>query len=495
MTSRRATTVQVQHCVFGLLLLALTAANASAALATPPHELLLENVRIVDFSDPGAASYEDTSLLLRAGRIAFVGAAARAEAGSDAVVVDGAGRTLLPGLNDLHVHLWDEAELGAYLAHGITTIRNLSGMPFHLELAARIDRGEVAGPRLLTSGPILNSRGPNLQVNHQVVEDGPEARAAVRDQHAAGYRRLKVYSNLSREAYEAARDEAAALGMHLTGHPPEGRRGPGVPFEKPFAIAFEEVLDDGFETLEHVESIAWHGLRGRQDREGARELARRIAAAGIPVTATLVAHHNLYRAASEGAAFLERPGTEWLNPVIQAAEAPVHAAWLAADAEAALAADRFYRDVAGIFDEEGVLLVAGSDAGIFSNSPGLSLLDELALLVDAGLTPYRALRSATLSAAEALGETEQGCLGAGCAADLVLYDCDPLEDLKCLRSPNLVISQGRPYDREALAELKAGAASPNVARTLENLRAGLAAQGGDPAILEGLGHGGAQPSS
>ena len=178
MTNWRASTMAVQHCVLGLLLLALSAANASAAQATPPRELLLENVRVVDFSDPGAASYDETSLLLRAGRIAYVGAAARAEAGSDAVVLDGAGRTLLPGLNDLHVHLWDEAELGAYLAHGVTTIRNLSGMPFHLELAARIDRGEVAGPRLLTSGPILNSRGPNLQVNHQVVEDGPEARAA-----------------------------------------------------------------------------------------------------------------------------------------------------------------------------------------------------------------------------------------------------------------------------------------------------------------------------
>ncbi len=490
MTNWRASTMAVQHCVLGLLLLALSAANASAAQATPPRELLLENVRVVDFSDPGAASYDETSLLLRAGRIAYVGAAARAEAGSDAVVLDGAGRTLLPGLNDLHVHLWDEAELGAYLAHGVTTIRNLSGMPFHLELAARIDRGEVAGPRLLTSGPILNSRGPNLQVNHQVVEDGPEARAAVRAQHAAGYRRLKVYSNLSREAYEAARDEAAALGMDLTGHPPEGRRGPGVPFDKPFAIAFEEVLDDGFETLEHVESIAWHGLRGRQDRDGARELARRIAAADVPVTATLVAHHNLYRAASEGAAFLERPGTEWLNPVIQAAEAPVHEAWLAADAGAALEADRFYRDVAGIFDEEGVILVAGSDAGIFSNSPGISLIDEIRLLVAAGLTPYRALRSATRNAAIALGEARSGCTSSGCTADLVLYDCDPLADIECLAEPHTVIRQGRAYPPAALAALRAQAALPDTRRTLGNLRTGLAAQGGDPSVVDDLGPGG-----
>ncbi len=86
----------------------------------------------------------------------------------------------MPGLIDMHVHVWDEAELPAYLANGVTTVRNASGMPFHLEFEKQIASGELIGPRLVTTGPILNSPGPNAQVNHQMVEGAAEAREAVR---------------------------------------------------------------------------------------------------------------------------------------------------------------------------------------------------------------------------------------------------------------------------------------------------------------------------
>lgn len=78
-----------------------------------------------------------------------------------------------------------------------------------------METGEVCGPHLLTSGPILNSKGPDSQIYHQLVENGEYARAAVRQQYAAGFRRLKIYSNLSAEAYRAARDEARQLAMIL----------------------------------------------------------------------------------------------------------------------------------------------------------------------------------------------------------------------------------------------------------------------------------------
>jgi cytosine/adenosine deaminase-related metal-dependent hydrolase len=136
-----------------------------------------------------------------------------------------AGRTLLPGLIDAHVHLWDEAELAAYLAHGVTSIRNMSGLPFHLAVARDIDAGDLLGPDLVTTGPILNSPGPNQQDNHVLVTSAEEARAAVRRQHAQGYRTVKVYSNLYREAYEAILEESRRLGMALTGHTPEGASG------------------------------------------------------------------------------------------------------------------------------------------------------------------------------------------------------------------------------------------------------------------------------
>lgn len=145
---------------------------------------------------------------------------------------------------------------GAYLAHGVTIVRNMSGMPFHLDLAARIARQEIMGPRLPTKGPILNSDDPNSQISHQIVVDAESARSAVRWQYEAGFRRIKVYLNLKSDVYDAILGEAARLGITNTGHPPEGYRHAGIPLERPFDITFGEILDDGFETIEHVESIA-----------------------------------------------------------------------------------------------------------------------------------------------------------------------------------------------------------------------------------------------
>ncbi len=402
-------------------------------------------------------------------------------------VIDGGGHVLMPGLTDMHVHVWDQAGLGAYLAHGVTTVRNASGMPFHLRLADGIAQGRVVGPRLITTGPILNSPGPNAQINHQIVETADQARAAVRSQHAAGFRRLKVYSNLSREAYEAIRDEARSSGMTLMGHSPEGVRGPGTPYSKPFAIPFEELLDDGFVTFEHMESIVWHGLRDRRDVSAARRLARRIAAADVAVDPTLLAFYNLLRTAETRGAFLARPEARLMNPLLVAQEQNTYARWSREPVAPTREAFEFYKLATRIFAEAGVRLVAGSDAGIFSNPPGISLIDELELLVEAGLSPGQALQAATHNAAVVLGESDRsGRVAVGRRADLILVEGDPLVDIRTVGRPIAVVAAGRPYDRAELAALEAAARAPDVSRTRRNVAEGLAAQGVDPTpILTG----------
>jgi imidazolonepropionase-like amidohydrolase len=400
--------------------------------------------------------------------------------------VDGRGLYLMRGLTDMHVHVWDQAELGAYLAHGVTQIRNLSGMPFHLRLAQEIEAGSVVGPRLVTSGPILNSPGANFQVNHERVETAQEARAAVRRQHADGFRTLKVYSNLSREAYEAIRDEARELDMEIMGHSPEGRRGPGVPAQAPFDIAFEELLDDGFVTFEHVETIAWHGLRNRRDLDAMRALAARLAASKAVVDPTLVAFYNLLRVAETKGEFVKGPDMQLLNPLIVAQEAPNYARWAAEDVETARADFAFYQAATLALHQAGVRLVAGSDSGIFANAPGVSLLDELDLMVAAGLTPAQALGGATANAALTLeADDSGGRVRPGARADLILLDADPTKDMSALRRPVAVIAAGRLQDREALDALLAAAKAPDLTRTIVNVSEGLEAQGVDPSTVLG----------
>lgn len=449
----------------------------------PP--VLLENVRILDLHGSAPKLRLGQSVLIADGRIAAVGPAGAVEPPSSARIVDGRGRLAMPGLVDMHVHLWDEAALGAYLAHGVTTIRNASGMPFHLRLAQRLEAGELAGPRLITTGPILNGQGPNAQIIHQIIATGAEARAAVRAQHAGGYRRIKVYSNLSRDAYEAVRDEARALGMTIMGHSPEGVREPGMPQTRPFAIAFEELIDDGFVTFEHMETIVWHGLRNRHDEAAARRLAERIAAAGVAVDPTLLAFYNLLRVAETHGAHLNRPGVDTMNPLVVAQEHSNYERWRSETVAPARAAFDFYKRATRIFADAGVLIVAGSDAGIFTNLPGRSLIEELHLLSETGLSRFEVLQAATYNAALALGEGNRtGRIAPGYRADLLLLEANPLADLGAVTRPALVIVKGRLHDRVDLDRLNDAARRPDAERTRGNLLEGLQAQGVDTTALE-----------
>ncbi len=463
--------------------LALAALMLSGVLTgqAQAQSIVISGVEILEFDGVDVARRADGTVWIDGDRIV---AAAAADGEPPQTVIDGRGLYLMRGLTDMHVHLWDQVELGAYLAHGVTQIRNLSGMPFHLRLAQEIESGAVVGPRLVTSGPILNSAGANFQIIHERVETADEARAAVRRQHAAGFRTLKVYSNLSREAYEAIRDESRDLGMGMMGHSPEGRRGPGVPAHAPFDIAFEELLDDGFVTFEHVETIAWHGLSGRRDLEAMRGLAARLAASKAVVDPTLVAFYNLLRVAETKGEFVNGPDMQLLNPLVVAQEAPNYARWAAEDVEAARADFAFYQAATAALHEAGVRLVAGSDSGIFANAPGVSLIDELDLMISAGLTPAQALGAATANAALTLEADDSGGLvRPGMRADLILLDADPTKDIGALRRPVAVIAAGRLQDREALDAMLGAARAPDMTRTITNLTEGLTAQGVDPSAV------------
>lgn len=464
-----------------LIVLGLLFAPMPAQAEAEATGLLIRDVRVIDASGEAPGIAEHQSVLIRDGEIVSVTDDAALDPGNPGEgvrIVEGRNRTLVPGLADMHVHIWDEAELGAYLASGVTTVRNMSGMPFLLDMRDRIAARDLAGPRIVTTGPILNSPGANAQLNHQIVETAEDARAAVRQQHEQGYRRIKVYSNLNREAYEAIRNEAALLGMTVSGHTPEGARTTDASGRHAFEIDFAEILDDEFETIEHVESIVWHGLRDGRDAEEGRALARRIAAAGATVDPTLIAFANLARIAETQGAHLDRPGTDTLNPFIRSMETAQSERWSNEDVPRAQAQLAFYTLFTRMLAEEGVPLVAGSDAGIATNIPGVSLHDELDLLMAAGFTPYQALQAATRNAARLLDGPEMaGRIAPGARADLLLVDGDPLTDIATLRRPAALVAGGRLYTAEDLARLGAAAAETDAERTAANVLGAMVAQG------------------
>ena len=377
--------------------------------------------------------------------------------------IDGAGAVVLPGLIDMHVHVFDEADLAANLAYGVTTIRNLGGMPFHLPMARQIEQGRLLGPRLITTGTILNERdGRNTNDLQTLVSGADRARAAVRRQYRAGYRHLKVYSNLSRESLAAILDEAAQLGLSVSGHPVEGTEAD--------PLDMSDTLAGRFTTIEHAESIVWFGLNDRTDPVRARELARQMGEANARVTPTLIVHHNLAKIVETEGAHVNRPDMHSFSPVMQGFEQSRYDYWASYPHDDRTRMQAFYVSMTGYMHDAGVELVVGTDAGVMVTPHGVSVSEEIELLVDAGLTPLEALQAATLNSARALGMAEQiGRVDVGYAADLLFVSDNPLNDLSELRRPVGVMRGENWLGRDELAQLQAASSNPAEFRTWRRL--------------------------
>lgn len=442
------------------------------------EKLVIRNVNLLTMTGRSDKILKNHSIVIEGSKIIKIAPDSLLSGVDDSLVINGESKYLLPGLIDAHVHIWDEAELSAYLAFGVTTVRNASGMPFHLEFSEKIKNGHLQGPRLLTTGPILNGQGPNTQVNHQIVNNAGEARQAVRKQYEQGYRHLKIYSNLSREAYEAILSESRKLGMTIMGHTPEGVRDQGIPYSRPFHIEFTELLDDGFVSIEHMESMIWHGLYDELDEVKVRQLARKIARSSTAVTPTLIAHRNLVMVAQSQGQYLKRPEVKLLNPFISEFEKESYDYWSNQPPGTRKDYDAFYLRATRICQEEGVTLLTGTDSGIFTNIPGQSLIEELKLFMKAGLTPYQVLKASTVNPAQVLGIGDKtGQIKVGYTADLILVDGDPTKNIKKLESLSGLIVRGKWYDTEMISELKKQAANTSYKRTEQRIRKGLEAQG------------------
>lgn len=420
-----------------------------------PVGVLFDNVRVLSMVDERSVAQSAQAVLIMGDRITEIGAAGEIKAPEGVLVIDGQGYTLMPGLIDAHIHLSDELEFAAYLAHGVTGVRNMSGYPFHLRLTERVAKGQLLAPDFMTTGPILNSPGPNELILQTTVNTADEARSAVRDQHSAGYRHLKVYSNLTAEAFDAILDEAALLGMTVSGHSPEGGRTAGIPHKKPFEIPWSASLGRGLTTLEHIETIVWHGLRDKLDTEKMSLLAKGLANSEEAVTPTLYAHKRLVLIAKSKGTYLTRPGSDMINPLVTWFSKSAQQYWSSMDPTAYEAPHaEFFLLATRLLHEAGVPLLTGTDSGSFGIIPGESVARELQLLVAAGLSPFEALNSATRLNAKVLGFEKTGMILPGYRANLVLLPKNPLTEVAVVEFPVGVMIGGHWLDQQKLDAMK-----------------------------------------
>jgi hypothetical protein len=443
------------------------------------QSLIIQNVTVIDAT--GAEPRPALSVGIENGRIVAIKKKIKVPKGAE--VVDGTGKFLIPGLWDMHVHL-NGADIffPLLVANGITGVREMfTGIPIQTirEWRMRAGMPRIYAPGFL-DGPMMLNNGPP-PVGAFAVSNPAQARFAVRALAESGVDFLKVYNSIPRDAYFAIADEARAIGIPFAGHVPE-------------AVSTGEASDAGQLSEEHLinvlldcstnaerlraariatmtsdkitgearmRSLAWpdpEGLFETYSQEKAAQLFAKFVKNGTWHTPTLVVLDGFARAREDDfihdprRRFLPRQWTEPWNPLVTFYLRDLSPEDYDALHARIVALFVRYKRLVGDMHKAGVEFLAGTDASGWNPVlPGFGLHDELALLVESGLTPMEALQSATRNPARYFHKLEEmGTVEVNKAADLVLLNADPLEDIHNTQKIEAVIMRGRYYSRKDL---------------------------------------------
>lgn len=449
------------------LALAAAAAFADEGASTA---LAITHVTVIDAT--GAPPQADMTVIVRDQRIAELGKSDAVRAPAHAIIANGRGKYLIPGLWDMHVHEvfgdWlppDERVVPAlFVANGVTGVRDMGGeLDVLKEWRSRIAAGRLLGPRMYIAGPMLDGPTPRFPSSAPVA-NAADARRVVDDLKARSVDFIKIQSLIPRDGYFAAADEAKKVGLTFVGHVPD-------------AVRASEASNAGQKSIEHFTGI-FEGCSTIEDQllKGPKSVGRNVNTFDPARAKTLIALMARNRTWQVPTLVWEHG--QWLVDDIDLSHDPLTkyapAAWKDRtwpmfvrailqdmDTDPLPVRKKFFQmelDMTLAMFRAGVPFMAGTDtaAGVHV-FPGFSLHDELAWFVRAGLTPMQALQTATRNPAEFMGRlAELGTVERGKLADLVLLDANPLDDIANTRRIRAVVLAGRYLDRAALDRLLEG---------------------------------------
>jgi hypothetical protein len=452
------------------------------SLVCSAQSLVIQNVTIIDAT--GADPRPGMSVGIDNGSITGIKKSIKAPKGAD--IIDGTGKFLIPGLWDMHVHLnGPEVFFPLLLANGITGVREMfTGIPIQTIRQWRMHAGVpwIFAPGFI-DGPMMLNNGPPPP-GAFAVADPQQARMAVRALAASGVDFLKVYNSIPRDTYFALADEARAIGIPFAGHVPE-------------AVSNGEASDAGQLSEEHLinmlldcstnaeelraariatmtsdkitgearlRALAWpepEGLFDSYSQEKAAQLFAKFVKNGTWQTPTLVVLAGFARARDDEFThdprrrFLPRQWTDSWDPRATFYLRDLSPAEYDALHARIVALLERHKKLVGDMRKAGVEFLAGTDASGWNPVlPGFGLHEELALLVESGLTPMEALQAATRNPARYFKKLdEMGTVEEKKAADLVLLTANPLEDIRNTQKIDAVILRGRYYSRKDLTAM------------------------------------------
>jgi imidazolonepropionase-like amidohydrolase len=447
-------------CVMAAFSLALLGAALRLSAADPPA-IAIRDVTVIPLTASGPATIEHATVIVRGDHITAVGPAAQISIPSDAHIVDGAGKFVIPGLIDMHAHLSKTraSAMNLFVAYGVTTLRDMGGD--HEELLRwrrEVRAGTRVGPRILMAGPYLEAATNVARMRKDPPEERAEpfertripvgspedARRIVGELATKELDFFKIRTVQNRETYQAIVDTAHAHKLRVVGHP-------GGPMDV--------VLQVGQDDIEHA-ILPPLKIASRDERLA---LWRQFAARHVPIVPTIVTiKGSLLIPVDHLRAMLDDEAGR-IEP-----ERPFVSKYLVRDWREQLletTADRqqifekmwpdILRDLREIH-EAGMEMFTGSDVAVLNIFPGRSLHEEIALFVsELRMTPAEALACATRKPAAFLGLGDTvGTIEGGKSADLLLLEANPLQDIQHTRRIAAVVLRGTLYDRAGLAQLR-----------------------------------------
>jgi imidazolonepropionase-like amidohydrolase len=420
-----------------------------------PSALVIRNGDVFD-SELGVIRPRMT-VVIQGERIAAVGPTDSVAVPANAMVIDAAGKTVIPGLWDMHTHasLSGEEAGAMHLAAGITTVRDVAAdMDVAVSWRDRSAKGTLLGPRMILSGFI---EGPGFWAGPSdvLVRTEAEARAWVARYDSSGYRQIKLYNLVHPDLVPAIAEEAKKRGLRLSGHIPRGLSVPAA-----IRLGFNEINHAAFLfSTFHQDSLYLPRMRAYSqvaadvaptfavDAPEVTGLIQFLREQGTVVDGTFNLWQDRSRPLPDGGDPVFGPTLKWLPPLMRRGmtAGPIANPQAAARAQAASA--NYRRMLKRLFDA-GVTLVPGTD-----NLPGLSLHGELEIYERAGIPSASVLQIATIIPARVMGdEKDYGSIALGKVADLAIVNGRPAERITDLRQTETVILRGKPFESRTLLE-------------------------------------------
>jgi imidazolonepropionase-like amidohydrolase len=403
----------------------------------------------------GAHFMDGQTVVVDKGVITQVGPAASTTVPKNAQIIDGTGKTLVPGLWDSHQHVADDYAGPMLLSLGVTSVRDPGNVnDLTMSRASRRAKGELLGPRVYPS-LLIDGKGPFTAQAGSVATSQDEALALVHKAKTDGFDAIKIYGSFNPAWVPATVAEAHKLGLHVHGHIPAGMRP-------------ADAVADGYDEITHINFVMMQAMPdsvvkvsngmarfegpGRYakdvdlDKDPMKSFIAELAKRKITVDPTLVTFESLYVPDNGDLSPAYAPFQGSLPPAVErnfrSGGFAVPKDLTRADYRASFAK---LQALVSALHKAGVPIVAGTDGS------GMEIVRELELYVQAGLTNEEALATATVATAHLVGADDRtGSIHVGKAADLVLVDGNPASKISDLRHTDIVMMDGKLMDANAL---------------------------------------------